>query len=54
MTEQVWGYRHSDSATAARTYVKKLRGKLGEDAARPTYILDERGVGYRMPAPSDQ
>lgn len=51
--QQVWGDRHSDSATAARTYVKKLRCKLGDDAVRPTYILNERGVGYRMPAPSD-
>ena len=51
--QQVWGDRHSDSATAARTYVKKLRSKLGDDALRPTYILNERGVGYRMPAPSD-
>ena len=50
---QVWGDRHADSATAARTYVKKLRSKLGDDALRPTYILNERGVGYRMPAPSD-
>ena len=52
--QQVWGDRHADSATAAaRTYVKKLRSKLGDDALRPTYILNERGVGYRMPAPSD-
>ncbi len=50
---QVWGDRHSDSAIAARTNVKRLRRKLGDDAVRPTYILNERGVGYRMPAPSD-
>ena len=53
LSRQVWGDRHADSATAARTYVKKLRSKLGDDALRPTYILNERGVGYRMPAPSD-
>ena len=29
--------------------VKRLRGKLGEDTAEPAYILNERGVGYRMP-----
>ena len=33
--------------------VKRLRRKLGEDAAGATYILTERGVGYRMPAPAD-
>ena len=31
--------------------VKRLRGKLGEDGAGAEYILSERGVGYRMPAP---
>ena len=49
---QVWGDRLADGTTATRTYVKKLRSKLGDDALRPTYILNERGVGYRMPAPS--
>ena len=27
--------------------------KLGDDAARPAYLFTERGVGYRMPEPSD-
>ncbi|MCE2514308.1 MAG: winged helix-turn-helix domain-containing protein [Acidobacteria bacterium] len=31
--------------------LKTLRRKLGDDAARPAYVLNERGVGYRMPAP---
>jgi len=30
-----------------------LRAKLGEDAARPTWIFNERGVGYRMPRPEE-
>ena len=33
--------------------VKTLRRKLGEDGAQASYILNERGVGYRMPAPAD-
>ena len=33
--------------------VKRLRGKLGENAATAAYILNERHVGYRMPAPGD-
>jgi len=33
-------------------YVARLRGKLGDDAARPRYIRTERGVGYRL-APAD-
>ena len=31
-----------------RTYVKRLRRKLGEDAANPKYIFAEPRVGYRM------
>ena len=34
--------------------VKTLRRKLGEDGAQASYILNERGVGYRMPAPADR
>jgi len=29
--------------------VKRLRRKLGDDPARPAWILNRRGVGYRMP-----
>ena len=36
-----------------RAYVKKLRWKLGDDAARPAYIVTERRVGYRMARPDD-
>ena len=32
-----------------RTIVRKLRGRLGDDADNPTYIFTEPRVGYRMP-----
>ncbi len=38
-------------ADRVRTFIKQLRRKLGDDAARPTWILNERGVGYRVPKP---
>ena len=34
-----------------RAFVKLLRRKLGDDAANPAWIFNERGVGYRMPRP---
>ena len=34
--------------------VQTLRRKLGEDGSSAAYIQNERGVGYRMPAPRDQ
>ena len=36
-----------------RAYVKRLRHRLGDDAARPAWIVNERGVGYRMPRPGE-
>ncbi len=36
-----------------RALVKKLRQKLGDDAARPTYIFTARRVGYRMARPME-
>ena len=47
---------HSFCATAllVLSFVKKLRAKLGNDAASSTYIFNERGVGYRMPKPGEE
>ena len=50
---QVWGGRHHGAAGLVRTFVRKLRVKLGDDAASPAYIVNERGVGYRMARPGD-
>ena len=36
-----------------RAYVKRLRDKLADEADRPALIVNERGVGYRMPRPGD-
>ena len=47
----VWGKRGGDKPGPVRTYVQKLRHKLGDDAASPAYIRTERGVGYRMTRP---
>ena len=51
LLRQVWGGRKTGDAQLVRTFVKKLRRKLGDDAASPAYILNERGVGYRMARP---
>ena len=46
--------RDSGDPALVRTLVKKLRRKLGDDAARPAYVLTERGVGYRIATPDDR
>ena len=51
LLRQVWGRRSVDDTDRVRTVVKKLRAKLGDDAATPTYIVTMHGVGYRMATP---
>ena len=53
LLRRVWGGRAKSNADLVRNFVKKLRAKLGEDARRPTWIFNVRGVGYRMARPGD-
>ncbi|MDE2796869.1 MAG: response regulator [Gemmatimonadota bacterium] len=54
LLRQAWRRRDQGSTDPklVRAVVKRLRRKLGDDAADPTYICNERGVGYFMPADS--
>ena len=45
---RVWGRGYSGDSPLLRSFVKKLRGKLKDDANSPTYIFTEPRVGYRM------
>ncbi len=49
LLDRVWRERSGDDLRPMRTIVRKLRRKLGDDAANPTCIFTERRVGYRMP-----
>ena len=54
LRRQAWGERDRRGSSADRklvtAVVRRLRQKLADDdAAGPAYILNERGVGYRMP-----
>ncbi len=53
LLRQVWAGREHANEELVRTFVKKLRGKLGDSAADPVYIFNERGVGYRMLRPGE-
>ena len=53
LLRQVWSGRSSADTNLVRIFVKSLRDKLGDSAADPTWIFNERGVGYRMPKPDD-
>ena len=53
LLRRVWVRHDRPQANLVRIFVRNLRRKLGDTAGRPTYIVNERGVGYRMPAPGD-
>ncbi len=45
---RVWGQDNPEGSGPVRTVVRRLRRKLGDDAAQPTYIFNKRRVGYWM------
>ena len=53
LLRRIWSLRAGRKSEAVRTCVKKLRQKLGDNGANPTYILNERGVVYRMASPNE-
>ena len=53
LLRQVWARRGNANPKIVRAYVKRLRHRLGDDAARPAWIVNERGVGYRMARPGE-
>ena len=53
LLRQVWGVRRAGETEQVRTFIKKLRRKLGDDPASPAYIVNERGIGYRMTRPGE-
>ncbi len=53
LLRQVWAGRSTGNSKIVRAYVKRLRNKLGDAAARPAWIFNERGVGYRMARPGE-
>lgn len=52
LLRRIWGQseKSGKSTTLVRSYIKRLRGKLGDDTNNPKYIFTEPQVGYRMPA----
>ena len=55
LLRQAWGRRRPEATDPklVRAVVRRLRRKLGDEAANPAYIRNQHGVGYRMPAPNE-
>ena len=50
--DAVWSRSHGDAQQYLRVYVANLRRKVERDPIRPTLIVTEPGVGYRMSLPT--
>ncbi len=50
LLRRVWGKDENANANLVRNFVRNLRRKLGDNAASPAYLFNERRVGYRMAA----
>jgi two-component system KDP operon response regulator KdpE len=52
LLHRVWGPEYKDETEYLRVYINRLRRKLGDDPAKPRYILTEPAVGYRFARPT--
>ncbi len=49
---RVWGDEYRSEIDYLKTYISRLRRKLGDTSEQPRYIQTERGVGYRFTRPT--
>ena len=49
---EIWGPAYKEESNYLHVYVSHLRRKIEPDPARPRYILNQPGVGYRLVDPT--
>src|SRR5271167_5004039 len=54
LLREIWGPAHSEDVQYLRVLIRGLRHKLEPDPTRPTHVLTETGVGYRLQLPPEQ
>ncbi len=48
LLREVWGPEYGEETEYLRTFVKQLRRKLERDPSRPTLLVTQPGLGYRL------
>jgi DNA-binding response OmpR family regulator len=51
LLEHVWGYDYFGSTRTVDMHISRLRDKIEDDPASPTFIVTVRGVGYKFKPP---
>jgi two-component system KDP operon response regulator KdpE len=49
---EIWGPAYREESNYVHVYVSHLRRKIEPDPARPRYLLNQPGVGYRLVSPA--
>jgi two-component system KDP operon response regulator KdpE len=52
LLREVWGPAFQEESNYLHVHISHLRRKIEPDPARPRYILNQAGVGYRLVEPS--
>jgi DNA-binding response OmpR family regulator len=47
LLQKAWGPGYATENQYLRVFIRQLRSKLGDDPARPRFIVTEAGLGYR-------
>jgi two-component system KDP operon response regulator KdpE len=47
LLQRAWGPGYATEHQYLRVFIRQLRAKLGDDPARPRFIVTEAGLGYR-------
>jgi two-component system KDP operon response regulator KdpE len=50
LLKEVWGPNYTRQTEYLRVYMAQLRRKLEADPARPRFLINEPGIGYRLKA----
>jgi two-component system, OmpR family, KDP operon response regulator KdpE len=50
---EIWGPAYREESNYLHVYVSHLRRKIEPDPARPRYLLNQPGVGYRLVDPAN-
>jgi two-component system, OmpR family, KDP operon response regulator KdpE len=48
LLQEVWGPAYANEVQYLRVYMTQLRHKLEADPARPRFLMNEPGIGYRL------
>jgi two-component system, OmpR family, KDP operon response regulator KdpE len=52
LLREIWGPAYAEESNYLHVYISHLRRKIEPDPARPRYILNQPGVGYRLVDPA--